>query len=330
MSEIRRVAVIGAGLAGLAAARTLNNEGVSVSVFEKADKPGGRLVSARIGDFLFDIGATSVAGFGQALEKTIVGELPQDGLTAIEKPVYSHDGCRCTSRGVTASKVLRYTYEQGMQHLADLLSEGIDLRLGCNIASIKPGSNSTYEVYGELFDGVIVAIPIPLASELLLTSGESRKFSNARFRSCISIAFGFDVEFEAPYHALVGPDQAHPLAWLSFESLKCKGRAPVSKTAIVAQLSAEYSKRRFLAEQDLIIQETLSDITRLLGSKFDTPEVCEVFRFPFSHPEMTTSFEFVNSSIANLVMAGDGLLGGRTELAYETGIRAAKLLMYHS
>ncbi|WP_246734224.1 FAD-dependent oxidoreductase, partial [Oharaeibacter diazotrophicus] len=41
------VAVVGAGLAGLAAARRLAKAGAVVSVFERADRPGGRLATRR-------------------------------------------------------------------------------------------------------------------------------------------------------------------------------------------------------------------------------------------------------------------------------------------
>ncbi len=41
MSRTRRVAVIGAGAAGLTAAKALLDEGVDVVVLEKGDRPGG-------------------------------------------------------------------------------------------------------------------------------------------------------------------------------------------------------------------------------------------------------------------------------------------------
>ena len=170
-------------------------------------------------------------------------------------------------------------------------------------------------------------MPVPIVERLLAKSKETRRFSNVRFRSCISVLLGYDTEFDSPYHALVGPDQSVPLAWISFESLKCPGHAPDGHSAFVAQLSAEYSKRRFETDVDLIIEETLGDVTRLLGERFATPVVSAVVRFRYSHPETTTAFESVNSPMSRLLVAGDGLIGGRTELAYESGVRAAKLLM---
>jgi predicted NAD/FAD-dependent oxidoreductase len=57
----QRVAIIGAGLAGLACATRLGEDGVAVSLFDKARGPGGRMSVRRIetpsGEAPFDHGA---------------------------------------------------------------------------------------------------------------------------------------------------------------------------------------------------------------------------------------------------------------------------------
>ena len=47
-SAARSIAVIGAGIAGLAAARTLSDAGHEVTVLESSDRVGGRVASDRI------------------------------------------------------------------------------------------------------------------------------------------------------------------------------------------------------------------------------------------------------------------------------------------
>jgi phytoene dehydrogenase-like protein len=48
--------VIGAGLAGLSAALTLQDAGAQVTVLESSDRPGGRVASDIIDGFILDRG----------------------------------------------------------------------------------------------------------------------------------------------------------------------------------------------------------------------------------------------------------------------------------
>ena len=55
--EPRRVVVIGAGLAGLAAANALVSSGIEVVVVEARDRIGGRTHTASLGEATVDLGA---------------------------------------------------------------------------------------------------------------------------------------------------------------------------------------------------------------------------------------------------------------------------------
>ena len=52
----KKIGIIGAGVAGLAAAIRMAARGYSVDVFEKNEYPGGKLTAFRLGDFRFDAG----------------------------------------------------------------------------------------------------------------------------------------------------------------------------------------------------------------------------------------------------------------------------------
>ena len=60
MGESRRVAVIGSGFGGLAAAIRLQTAGMQVTVFEARDKPGGRAYVYEDQGFTFDAGPTVI------------------------------------------------------------------------------------------------------------------------------------------------------------------------------------------------------------------------------------------------------------------------------
>ena len=59
-----KVIIIGAGIAGLIAARQLLQFGMDVTVLEARDRVGGRVVTFRKGNFIADLGSTVVTGLG--------------------------------------------------------------------------------------------------------------------------------------------------------------------------------------------------------------------------------------------------------------------------
>lgn len=72
-----RAAVIGAGLAGLAAARRLAEAGAAVTVFEKSRGLGGRLATRRVGDLVVNHGAPAIdAPVGTALRDLLEDLVP--------------------------------------------------------------------------------------------------------------------------------------------------------------------------------------------------------------------------------------------------------------
>ena len=61
MGERADVVVVGAGLSGLSAARKLKRQGADVTVVEARDRVGGRTLSRKIGDGVFDLGAPGIS-----------------------------------------------------------------------------------------------------------------------------------------------------------------------------------------------------------------------------------------------------------------------------
>ncbi|HRK21370.1 MAG TPA: FAD-dependent oxidoreductase [Fimbriimonadaceae bacterium] len=320
------VAVIGAGVSGLAAARTLTDLGLKPKVFESDDEVGGRIRTVHLGGFLFDAGATTIAPRGRDLEEVMFRRVSGEGLVKIERPVFVHNSLRVSAGDPAKNRIDRYCYVGGNQTLCDRLAANLDVRNGAKIESIER-ANHGFALNGESFDGLVLALPIPEAKKLLDSAGESRPFSNSRYRSCLSVLLGYGFpDPDIGYHALVDPDGTHPLGWLSFESLKCAGRAPEGKCAVVAQLGPQFSKLYFEATDEYIVEATLGMLSRLYHRGWLEPEVSAVVRWETSQPEMTAQFDSVNRPGSRLVVAGDGLIGPRVEYAYECGVKAARLL----
>lgn len=153
MSERIDVAVIGCGLAGLAALRELKQPGVAARGFDKARGPGGRLSSRRDPRGTFDLGAQQIQLDGDGAEEL--------RTALIDAGVASSwgDGLCGTPR---MSAITRH------------LSEGLDCAFSTRIVElVRDDSDGLWTGRDEggepafAAERVIVAIPPVQASELL-------------------------------------------------------------------------------------------------------------------------------------------------------------------
>ena len=322
-----RVAIVGAGISGLAVALRLRKAALPVTIFEKSSKPGGRVATISQDGFTWDTGATSIAPRGKSIEEVLLNELSVEDLVRIDKPIWVHEALRVTSGEVSHNRAPRYTYSTGIVELANRLAVDADIRFNTGIEEISV-KNGGYLVGGEEFDHLVLALPLPLTSQLLWTLEESRPMSNVSYRQCISVMLGFGVSpVNLPYHALIDPEHGHPMTWLSVESNKSPGRAPEGKSAMMMQLSPRFSKDNFDKSDEFIIATALAFTKHLYGAGYDHAEVALVKRWKYSQPENLARFEAVNQPGSKLLIASDGLLGGRVEEAFECGYRVGELLL---
>ncbi len=166
-----RVAVIGAGLAGVAAARILADHNHDVVIVEKSRGPGGRMASRRRDETRFDHGAQYFTARDprmlQHLESWqrdgIVEQWPQrvveiDGDVVTEKPAHQ-----------------RWRGKHGMNALTKALAGDLHVYTQCRVTDIRRDADQWYLDVdsagatrpGGGFDVVIVSAPAPQAALLL-------------------------------------------------------------------------------------------------------------------------------------------------------------------
>lgn len=117
MSESVDVVVVGAGLAGLSAARKLRAAGASVRVLEARQRAGGRLYSAPVGPEVLDLGGQWIGPF-QHRVNALVAEL---GLQTFRT---HHEGTKVLSMGGALS-----TYESDIPSMSPLALVQLELTL---------------------------------------------------------------------------------------------------------------------------------------------------------------------------------------------------------
>lgn len=321
-----RVGIVGAGICGLSAARTLHAHGNEVVVFEKSRGVGGRVATRRSEGFVWDTGATSIAPRGRSVAKVIAEELPTEDLVEVTRPIYVHEGLR-VSPGRPNPVGSRFTYRTGNSTLAKLLAVGLDVRLETTVDAVEPDGTG-YRILGERFDAVILTPPVPQTTLLLWGLGESRALASATYRACLSVNLGFlQPPPDVPYHAIIDFERRHPLAWLSVESLKSPDRAPEGGVAFGAQLSPAFSRDQYSRPDEELISAVLEFLERLYGPVYTAPAASTVMRWKYAQPIGTANFEEANPAGTRLLIASDGLLGGHVEEAYEVGQMAAQRLL---
>lgn len=324
-----KVAIVGAGISGLSAARELAQAGHEAIVFECEAVAGGRCATEAVGDFLFDPGATSIAPRGMSLEKVMLEELPTEDLVEVSLPIHMHEALRVSPGDPVKNSIRRYTYRGGNRRLAEMLAYGLDVRFGVEIESLEKGTEGTFRVADEAFDAAVLTPPTPITANLLAGIGEVRPIAHVKYRPCISIMLGYEIATPPiTYHALIDPEQRHPLTWLSIENAKCPDRAPEGCTSLVCQMSPAFSSMHFDDPEESIIDLATVYIERLFGSGWRKPSVSKIKRWRYSQPEMTSMFDSANAAGSRIVLAGDGFAGARVEFAYESGLRAARLLIH--
>lgn len=348
----RNIAIIGAGMAGLAAARELTAAGHSITLYEKSRGVGGRAATRRIEGCIMDHGAQNIKPEGSALEQVMLRELPTDELVRIEPPVCLYD-----SKGTiwppdeARSAEAKYSYRNGMTTLPKLLLNALPPEL----ASIRYDTRITRveETDSEVIlkdengqeagraETVIVTAPAPQAADLL---GESaprmrstwetldrvKALRQVEYHRSITVLLGYAPPVPPPpAYALLAEDRTTDLLWLAFEQTKAPERAPGGEAVLIAQMSPRFSSFFYDGEDSFLIWRVLDELQTLFGNAYVSPLWSQLKRWKYAQPHGMVRFEEVNfpGMSSSVLVCGDALRpeGGRVHQAYASGLEAAEL-----
>ncbi|GEM_PF-42144 len=261
-SELR-VAVIGGGMAGMAAARTLADANAHVVVFDKGRGPGGRMSTRRMDDgsgaVCFDHGAQYFTARDERFAR-VVESWVEDGIVAPwsgrigqvrEAGVVREPGVvreRAGADGAGAGGDVRYVGVPGMNeviaHMGRTLGGRSEVRFGVRVARLErldgPGgagssagrwrlSDERGAGLGE-FDAVIVAVPGPQAVELLSpvagggAAGLVERARGAGMRACWAVMVKFAERIAMGFDGLFVDVPGGVLSWAARDGSK-PGRA---------------------------------------------------------------------------------------------------------
>ncbi len=158
-----RVVVVGAGLAGLSAARLLRDDGHDVVVLDKGRSPGGRCATRRIRNATLDHGAQFFTVRSDEFARS-VAEWSDAGIVCEwTRGFGDHDGHP------------RYVGSRGMTGIAKHLAVGLDVTCSTLVFAIERGPATRWRVRiddGSSIDAdaVILTCPVPQSFSLAVTA----------------------------------------------------------------------------------------------------------------------------------------------------------------
>jgi protoporphyrinogen/coproporphyrinogen III oxidase len=250
----RRIAVIGAGLAGLTVAFRRANAGDDVTVFEGGARIGGQLSTAHEHGFLVELGAEGFVARSEvvpALAREV--ELEDDLVGQAVTTSYRWDGRTLTSLAPgEAAEALSFqvskadkgagirTFAAGMQSLSDALGRALEGRATVRIHSearslVRRGDRTVVCLDHEEhpFDAVALALPsLPCArllarSELGVPMPSALSGAPTLSSVTVSLAFARDlVEHPLDGTGFVVAEPFEGFRACTFTTSKFEGRAP--------------------------------------------------------------------------------------------------------
>jgi photolyase PhrII len=219
--KMLNIAVVGAGLSGLFAARTLSDHGHNVTVFETADYSGGRLASIRQAEFAFDSGAQYFTIRDERFRRYI-SSWQMDGIV---KPWPGRIAVVKDGRvEIKDNSQQRWVGVPGQHAIAEHLAGSLDINYGTHVAAVKKhpqgwqltaAGGSAYGIY----DMALIAIPAPSATALLDDAPDVRdRISKVRMTPCLSVMAAFSKPLDLPFDGAF--IHGSPLSWIARNNSK--------------------------------------------------------------------------------------------------------------
>jgi renalase len=309
-----RFAVIGAGIAGLAAARTLRDRGEHVTVFERARIPGGRMATKTIGALELPRGLSGEVSFDHGAQyftvrddrfSMIAAEWERDKVIARwSGRIVSFDGEGWED--VDAS-TQRYVGTPGMSAIADWLARGLDIRYGQRIESI--------DLLRAEFDRIIVALPAPLASAI------GAVVPAVTMNACWTVMAAFEERVAARFDAAFVNGSA--LGWIARNSSKPKRNWKIDTWVLHA--SAAWSDAHLDDRPDDVGAFLMEAFEDLLPAGLPRAFYATVHRWKYAAANPPLAIGVIHDPASRITLCGDWCAGPRIEDAYLSGLAAAEL-----
>ena len=315
----RRAVVVGAGLSGLMAARTLADHGWNVTVLDKGRGVGGRMATRRITApdgrvAIFDHGAQFFTVRDPRFE-SLVDEWVRDRVV--------REWCRGFA-GDDGHP--RYVANNGMTALTKHLASSLDVRTFTLVFAVKPGSTTRWTVViddgSELdADAVVMTCPLPQSYSLTVTTGVElpNELLLTDYDRTIGLLAVLDASPAIPAPGgLQNPDAV--FSWIGDNV--AKGISPIP--AVTFHANPEWSAQHWDDDAETGLTLLTEAAAPYLGGA--TIVTSEYKKWRFATPKKLWPEPCHASADDTLVFAGDAFAGPKVEGAVLSGLAAGAVV----
>ncbi|MBK9371776.1 MAG: NAD(P)-binding protein [Deltaproteobacteria bacterium] len=316
-----RVAVIGAGVAGLACARTLHDHGLPVVVFDKARGPGGRVSTRRAEGGGFDHGALYFTARDPRFRRVVESWIA-DGLVAPWEGRF----VRLKAGGEPSADLLQTERFVGVDRMSAIprhLATELELVPNLRVTTLHhDGRRFTLidEAGGvrEGFDVVVVAVPAPQAAPLLVLSPAlAARAAEARLDPCQAVMLRLGAPLELGFDA--ARVEGSPLGYAARDSSK-PGRAPGERWVLHG--ARAWSAAHLEDSPELVISTLVGAFSELTGAEVH-PVEATAHRWRYALAAGPFGEAALWDNTLGLGACGDWCVGPRVEAAYLSGVAMA-------
>lgn len=319
-----RIAVVGSGLAGLAAASHAAAAGATVTVLEAADRIGGRLASVNRDGCSFDAGAQYFTARDPRFRRALAGWLRAGAATRWRADLVSLSDGRAHRRPDTTR---RYVGVPDMAGIARVVAAAIDVRIGTRVTAARRRDGWVLETdaAGTLtgFDAVVLALTpgraAPLLDDVPLLAAAVQAVD---MRPCWAVLAGFDKALPLDFDGAFLRDGV--LSWAGRNNTK-PGRPAGEAWTLHADHG--WSSSHGDLSNGRAAEQLLSAFAHAAGCRLPGPAVLDAHLWPEATARAPLDDGCLADDDAAVAVCGDWCAGSRVEGAYVSGLAAADRVM---
>jgi predicted NAD/FAD-dependent oxidoreductase len=316
------IAIIGAGMAGLTCATSLQLAGPKITVFEQAFHPGGRMSVFRKQGHEFDDGLQYFTVQDERFQWTVDAWLDEGVIEIWDGWCVDLEAGNFLRREASAP---RYVGIPNMSALGSHLAGLCQIEYGCRVTKIAPCSQgwTLKDQFARdlgVFDRVILAIPPRVARPLIegLSSILEEGITKVSMTHVWALLLSFDeptgLLFDAAFVA------QSPLDWIARNNSKPKRGVQENWVAISTPEWTEQYQNYSQQEIQALLLQAFDEAT---GGINKEPTFQELRYWDDAKTIQTLDADYLYDADKGIGLCGDWCLGTRLESAFLSGLGMA-------